>query len=180
MEELDAMMASIPADWAQVAPIDYLKTFVRQASVDFFFESLVENTRLDMLNLQMHIKTVESMQRKEWTSEVTSLKRENYEGNIDRIIHLEGKLNDASERYITDRLSNYVKHDTLNSEKMTPHFLRIAEKRMETDLSNIRQDDGTVFGCEQKRNEDITRFYETLYKNPPVYPITLKTLWRIS
>ncbi len=36
MEELDAMMASIPADWAQVAPIDYLKTFVRQVSADFF------------------------------------------------------------------------------------------------------------------------------------------------
>jgi hypothetical protein len=34
MEELDAMMASIPADWAQVAPIDYLKTFVRQVSAD--------------------------------------------------------------------------------------------------------------------------------------------------
>jgi hypothetical protein len=96
MEELEAMMASIPADWAQVAPIDYMKTFVRQVSADFFFESLVENTRLDMLNLQMHIKTVESMQRKEWTSEVISLKRENYEGNIDRIIYLEGKLNDAT------------------------------------------------------------------------------------
>ncbi len=170
MEELDAMSASIPADWAQVAPIDYLQTFVRQVSADLFFERLVENTRLDMVNLQMHIKTVESMQRKVWTAEVTSLKREDYEGNIDRIIHLEGKLNDASERYITDRLSNYVKHDLLNSEKMTPHFLRIAEKRMETDLSNIRQDDGTVFGSEEERNEYITRFYETLYKNPPGIP----------
>jgi hypothetical protein len=153
-----------------VAPIDYLQTFVRQVSADLFFERLVENTRLDMVNLQMHIKTVESMQRKEWIAEVTSLKREDYEGNIDRIIHLEGNLNDASERYITDRLSNYVKHDLLNSEKMTPHFLRIAEKRMETNLSNIRQDDGTVFGSEQERNEYITRFYETLYKNPPGIP----------
>jgi hypothetical protein len=118
----------------------------------------------------MHIRTVESAQRKAWTAEVINLKREDYEGNIDRIIYLEGKLNNASEQYIMDRLSNYVKHDTLNSEKMTPHFLRIAEKRMETDLSSIRRDDGTVFGCDMERNEYITSFYETLYKNPPGIP----------
>ncbi len=52
--------------------------------------SELSENRLDMINLQMHVKTVESAQRKTWTQEVIRLKRENYEGNIDRIIFLEG------------------------------------------------------------------------------------------
>jgi exonuclease III len=165
-QELDTLSTSIPADWVQVAPLDYLSTFVRQVPADQFFESLVENTRIDMINLQMHIKTVESAQRKAWALELAGLKRDNYEVNIDRITVLEGYLNEASEKYVADRLSNYVKHDTLNSEKMTPHFLRIAEKNVEVNMGVIRDEQGNIFAHQHDRDEYITSFYEKLYKNP--------------
>ncbi len=169
-QELDILSTSIPADWVQVAPLDYLSTFVRQVPADQFFESLVENTRIDMINLQMHIKTVESAQRKAWSQELAGLKRENYEVNIDRITVLEGHLNEASEKYVADRLSNYVKHDTLNSEKMTPHFLRIAEKNVEVNMGVIRDEQGNIFAHQRDRDEYITSFYEKLYKNPARMP----------
>ena len=43
-----------------------------------------------------------------------------YSQNVDRINFLESKLNEASERYVSERLGNYVKTELLNSEKMTP------------------------------------------------------------
>jgi exonuclease III len=170
VQELNTLITSIPADWAQVAPLDYLSTFVRQVPADQYFENLVDNTRLDMINLQMHIKTVESAQRKAWARELAGLKRENYEVNIDRIMLLEENLNVASEKYVADRLSNYIKHDTLNSEKMTPHFLRIAEKNVEVNMSVIRDEQGNAFVRQQDRDEYITSFYEKLYKNPAGMP----------
>jgi hypothetical protein len=71
---------------------------------------------------------------------------------------------------VADRLSNYVKHDTLNSEKMTPHFLRIAEKNVEVNMGVIRDEQGNIFAHQHDRDEYFTSFYEKLYKNPARMP----------
>jgi hypothetical protein len=86
--------------------------------------------------------------------------------NFERICELEKKLNDASEKFIAERLGNYIKQDTLNSEKMTPRFLRIAEDNNVSDLSVIVNDDGTPFSNQDERSEHVTGFYESLYKLP--------------
>ncbi len=80
-------------------------------------------------------------------------------------------LNDASEKLIADRLSNYVKNDVLNAEKMTPRFLKIAKKNVESNLSSIRRIDGSPFQNSTERGEHIVNFYEELYKNPPNMPV---------
>jgi hypothetical protein len=58
------------------------------------------------------------------------LKNTGYERNFDRITDLENLLNDASEKYISDRLSNYVKSDVLNSEKKRLDFLKLLRKML--------------------------------------------------
>jgi hypothetical protein len=83
---------------------------------------------------------------------------------------LEKKLNDASEKFIAERLCNYIKLDTLNSEKMTPRFLRIAKDNNVSDLSIIAQDNGTPFLNPDERSEHITGFNESLYKLPASVP----------
>ncbi len=90
--------------------------------------------------------------------------------NFDRICELEKKLNDASEKFIAERLCNYIKQDTLNSEKMTSRFLRIAKDNNVSDLSVIAKDDGTPFPNSEERSEHVTGFYETLYKLPDTVP----------
>jgi hypothetical protein len=121
--------------------------------------------------LQKHIRTVESAKRNEWIQELVRLKRNGYEANFDRIAELENRLNDASEKLITDRLSNYVKNDVLNAEKMTPRFLKIAEKNVECNLSAIRRNDGSPFHNSTERGDHIINFYEDLYKNPVNMPV---------
>jgi hypothetical protein len=168
--ELEKKMAALPAAWTRVAALHYLEGFERQVKPDLFFEMLIKNVRNDLLNLQKHIKTVESASRNEWIREVLRLKKAGYEEHFERIAELECLLNDASERLISDRLSNYVKSDVLNSEKMTPRFLKIAEKNVESNLSSIRKSDGSYFQDSTERGEYITNFYEELYKNPVNVP----------
>jgi exonuclease III len=168
--ELENKMADLPAAWIRVADLHYLEGFERQVNPDVFFEMLIKNVRNDLLNLQRHIKTVESASRNERIRELVLLKKAGYEENFDRIAELESWLNEASEKLIADRLSNYVKSDVLNSEKMTPRFLKIAEKSVESNLSSIRRSDGSHFQDSTERGEHITHFYEELYKNPNNMP----------
>jgi hypothetical protein len=67
-------------------------------------------------------------------------------------------------------VSNYVKSDVLNLEKMTPRFLKIAEKNVESNLSSIRRPDNSPFLSCAERGEHFVNFYEDLYKNPPNVP----------
>ena len=150
--------------------LQHLRNFPRQVEPDLFFETLLDNCRKSMINLQTHTKRVESAQKKSWTTELVRLKKENYAVNFDRITVLENLLNAASEKFVADRLSNYVKSDILNSEKMTPKYLRIAEKNVEISLSIIKDENGTAFRTEAERQEHIVSFYENLYKNPAVMP----------
>jgi hypothetical protein len=53
---------------------------------------------------------------------------------------------------------------------MTPRFLKIAEKNIESNLSSIRRPDNTPFHSSVERGEHILGFYEDLYKNPPNVP----------
>ncbi len=171
LDELVNALADLPAAWNRMASLQYLESFVRQVNADVYFEKLIANVRADLLNFQKHVKTVESAERKEWIRELLHLKSTGYEENFDRIVDLENLLNDASEKYISDSLSNYVKSDVLNSEKMTPRFLKIAEKNVESSLSSIRKPDGTNFQDNKERGDYIVDFYETLYKNPPNIPL---------
>ncbi len=90
---------------------------------------------------------------------------------MDRIIFLESKLNEASERRVSERLGNYIKTDLLNAEKMTPKFLKIAEASRKADLSVIRREDGSIFSRDADRNNYIVEFYEELYRKPISAPV---------
>lgn len=129
-------------------------------------EELIVSSRSALMTLQILIKTAENRRKKIWTTELIRLKSNGYERNIDAIVVLERKLNDASEKFISDRLSNYIKYDLINSEKMTPKFLRMAESGSNADLAVIRDPGGIPFAAAYQRDEYITGFYESLYKNP--------------
>jgi exonuclease III len=171
VDELEIAVADLPVAWNRMASLQYLESFERQVKADEYFEKLITNVRADLLNFQKHLKTVESAERKEWIRELIYLKKTNYEVHFDRIAELENRLNNASEKHILDRLSNYVKSDVLNSEKMTPRFLKIAEKNTESNLSSICKPDGTPFQDNIVRGEYIANFYECLYKNPHNMPL---------
>ena len=83
---------------------------------------------------------------------------------------LEKKLNYSSERTVAEKVLNFTKNDVLNSEKMTPKFLRIVETFKTDNLSKIVRDHGTPFESKKLRDEFIETFYEKLYEIPDNAP----------
>jgi hypothetical protein len=131
----------------------------------------VEDCKISLITLQNRIKSAANRYRKEWTTELAALKKAGtYSYNVDRINYLESKLNEASERYVSERLGNYVKTELLNSEKLTPKFLKIAESSQKSDLSVIKKPDGSLFTRDGDRDRYIVEFYEELYKKPAAAP----------
>jgi hypothetical protein len=128
MQEMRRLEAELTTVWDGAASIEYLLTFERRVNPDIFFENLVEDCKSSLLTLQNQIKSAANKERKAGVSELAGLKKSgNYDVNVGRINHLESLLNDASERYVSGRLGNYIKTELLNAKKMTPKFLKIAE-----------------------------------------------------
>ncbi len=88
-EELNNVLGTIPTDWLEAAPLDYIRSFERQVTSCEFFESLLDNSRRSMLTLQKNVKTAESAAKKSWTKELVGLKAGGYAVNFDRICVLE-------------------------------------------------------------------------------------------
>ena len=79
----------------------------------------------------------------------------------------ERELAAVIEKELKSELKHMKKFDRLNNEKITPPFIApLKQSRGEEQLSDIRRDDGTVFGSEQDQNKYITDFYKNLYKKP--------------
>jgi exonuclease III len=51
LDQLEDNMAALPAAWNRMATLHYLESFERQVGPDLFFELLIENVRVDLLNL---------------------------------------------------------------------------------------------------------------------------------
>jgi len=149
-----------------VATLDYLNGFGKKVLADLFFEQLISGSRDALLRFQNSVKFSENEARRAWLEELAELKKGNVLINSDRITELEGFLNDSSERAIKNRIGNFIKTDVLNSEKMTPLFLRLAQEKCCASLDEIKDDAGLPFRDSGDRDKYITDFYSNLYKIP--------------
>jgi hypothetical protein len=165
-EELRVLEADLLEDWGVAASIDYLRTFIKKVPADVFFEALITGSREALLGLQVSINFADTEARKSWLTELAELKKGNIVPNNERILALEGLLNEASERLIHNKINNFLKTDVLNSEKMTPLFLRLAQVRCSASLDKIKDDNGIPFNSGAERDKYITDFYISLYKIP--------------
>jgi hypothetical protein len=166
VEELRVLEEGLMDDWTRAAPIEYLRGFESQVPADIFFENLISATKEALLGLQTAVYRAENKLRKEWIAELMLLKNGNQAPNVDRINTLECHLNEASERLISQKIGNFIKTDVLNSEKMTPLFLRLAQEKSNASLSEVRDGGGIPFAQETERDRCITEFYSKLYKIP--------------
>jgi hypothetical protein len=116
-EELRELEVDLQEDWGATEPLEYLCSFNKKVPADDFFEALIVGSRDALLGLQISIRFANTEARKSWLSELAEIKKGNIERNHERILVLEGFLNDASERLIHDKIGNFLKTDVLNSEK---------------------------------------------------------------
>jgi hypothetical protein len=76
---------------------------------------------------------------------------------------LESEINDIIEQDLRSELENYTTFERLNSEKITPYFMKLVKQSCAADsLDSIGYDDTKY----TSRDAYITEFYEDLYKKP--------------
>jgi exonuclease III len=132
---------------------------------DLFFEEIISCTKAATIKLQVESGRSDNNAKAIIIAELKSLKT-NFALHSERISQLENKLSSIVEGELNDKLSNYLKTEIVNGEKITPRFLNLAKSRVADNINQIRNDDGSPFDNASERNEFIRSFYESLYKVP--------------
>jgi exonuclease III len=167
IETRDANLLAIRNLMQDMMSLDQLSVFPKTVGDDEFFELLIKATKNSTLDLQKKALIMEKKDKKILTKELTVLSK-NYSENIERIQVLEQKISDMVDLEMRDKVSNYLKTDILNSEKITPRFLSIARAtNTGTDtLEQICDSDGKIFMDPSERSKYIEKFYKELYDIP--------------
>jgi exonuclease III len=145
--------------------LEELARLPRNVNDDEFFEILTEAIKVSVLKLQKDSLIAERRSKTVLSKELREL-RKNFNFNYERIVNLENEMSGIMEREIADKVSNYIKDDILNFEKMTPRFLNIARIKKQDHLSLIKDANGKEFPGPVERGEFIKKFYMDLYRVP--------------
>ena len=122
----DGALAAIDNILGNSISIDELSNLPKKVDDDKFFEYLAANVNKCVLELQFNSIKSEKKKVKELNGTLSRLKKD-YLANQNEILEAEDTLNSILELELEDKVKNYIKTDVINSEKMTPQFLRMAK-----------------------------------------------------
>jgi hypothetical protein len=120
---------------------------------DEFLELLVNHVRNEVISYQSFICKTLNVSFKSLSEKLDKLKK-NYEVNFDEISNLENKLREINDAKIRSVLEKNPNFDTLNGERVTPFFLKMAKGSLqESSLNDICDYNGQRFNSldEQKK-----------------------------
>lgn len=158
-DEIDFIFRNIP-------DIDFFNDLEINCSPDVFFESLVMTVRDETLNEQARFFRIRNCRKTNLQREISNLKTD-YENNRNLIFEKENELSLVIENEIRDEISSIKSFETMNNERMTPFFLKMAKSSSKPpDLDSVCDDTGTEFENCDLRGQYITDFYKKLYEDP--------------
>jgi hypothetical protein len=135
-------------------------------SHDLFLDYLVNCIRNDTVSLQRFITKTKCARTKKILAELNILKCD-YQINLDQISLLEAELNNANEKFMRSELEKYRHFEVLNSEKITPAFLKLARcSNAEYSLHDVKDDNGQAFRSEADRNSYLIDHFAKIYSTP--------------
>ena len=135
---------------------------------DVFLEYYVNCIRNDVASFQIFCSKTTSEAKNKLILELSKLKNVD-DLNIDHtvIAEKEQKLNAILDRELKNEFEKFRHYDLLNSEKITPSFLRILRgSGAGAKLSDILDDEGKSFSTEIDREKYIVEFFKKIYKKP--------------
>jgi hypothetical protein len=139
----------------------FFESLPRSGTDDFFFEGLISMVRTAVLSLQSGIHLEKNKRVKNLSVELINLKKD-YAANFFRIQEIERTLSELSEQKLRSELENYKIFDRLNSEKITPYFMKLARVQNKTpDISKIRGDRNETLS-EKALGDHVTGTYHDL------------------
>ena len=144
-----------------------LQTLPLTISDALFYDTLINNVRNEVSSYQNFVFKSKKKCKVELTEKLTGLKTD-YTLNCEEIIVTENKLNSLHNEELLNELESNDLFDILNSEKMTPVFLKLAKaKKDEASLRDIHNSNGEPFVNLVNRNAYITEYFKKLYSQTP-------------
>jgi hypothetical protein len=140
---------------------------------DIFMEILINHIRNEVINYQAFIfkKIDESSSR--LVDKFKQLKNEHL-ANFDRISELELQLRQINETRINSELEKNPNFALLNSERITPFFLKMAKGSVqESSLDVVCDEEGRPFNNTREQREFIFNHFASSFKKNPLEPESL-------
>jgi hypothetical protein len=167
----ERIRARVAEAWTDVISYERLQNYPRNCDDDIFFESLIMYTSKAAMTLQSRAILAENCERTGLLGRLKKIKQnDRYEAEFDTVKEIESRLNQIEEKINEDKVTNYLKSQILDNEKITPHFLRLAKTLNPDSLEKIRKPDGTAFNSNRERENYIVGFYKSLYSLPENMP----------
>ncbi len=141
---------------------------------DIFLELLINHIRNEVINYQAFIfkKIDESTTR--LTDKIKNLKLD-HKNNFDKISELELQLRQINETKINCELEKNPNFALLNSERITPFFLKMAKGcTQESSLDGVCDYDGRPFNNTRDQREFIYTHFADSFKKNPLEPDSLE------
>ena len=127
---------------------------------DTFLDVLLNSICNDVIGYQTFIDNSIKANRVSQLKKLEELKV-NYQENIGRITELENKITLDMSQELKQIISNHPAFDILNSEKITPLFVKLLKVNLEQyNLTDIKDDNNVDFISKSERQDYIVNFYK--------------------
>jgi hypothetical protein len=142
-----------------------------------FFDTLVNCVRNGALLQQRNIYNIRSHRKQELIIRLKNLKQ-NYEQNSREIHTTERILNGVISTELRVEILQNKNFEVLNDEKLTSHFVSLTKiKGQDVTISDICDDQESIFVNSSARSNYIKKFFGELYKKPnETFSLTIASL----
>ena len=131
---------------------------------DIFMEILINGIKNAVISHQAFISKTVALSQKNLIKKLTNLKLD-VKKNFDEISRLEIELRNINEIELNSELEKNPNFETLNSERITPYFVKMAKGSLQERSQNeIRNSDGRAFDTLQEQKEYIFKHFADSFK----------------
>jgi hypothetical protein len=164
--EIEGKRGEIRMNLENLPSLEMLNTLELVPSPAVFFETLILCVKNNALLEQKRIYNNKNIKMSGLISRIKALKNVPFhERNHLELENAERSLNAYVERELKIELENYRRFETLNSEKITPHFMAMVKSSNKGEsLTMIKKDDGTVLESLNDLKEHVGKYYKNIYK----------------
>ena len=150
--------------------ISELETMELNIEDDYFLEFFVNCIRNDVASYQIFCSKTTNETKNTLIAELNYLRSRNSD-NQNLISIKENALNSILDTEMKNEFEKLKHFDILNSEKITPSFLKILRGSSKgAKLCDILDEDGNNFLSEEERINYIVEFFKKIYTKPPSEP----------
>jgi len=163
--EIEGKLGEIKANLDELPNLEYLDSLSLDPDPAIFMETLILCIKNNALLEQQRLSKLGNTKQNSLITEIKNFKRENY-GNVNAasIQRKERELSVLIELGLKKELENFKKFETLNDERITPHFMSLAKNMTKSETPTlIKDDNGSTFENLRDLGEYVEQYYRSIY-----------------